>query len=207
MAANFGNNASKNSGKSKPPQQKQPTKPPTPLLSEYKMRSLTPVLSEHDMKQLRLWKDSLKSERNQKATHWDYAPPKQTQTLPEATPQPSRDWSPKLNSDPAPRSKNHHTEEQIDALLKQGIAPMMETARANNLLAKDNLNKLKLAIIKDLTASQTRPDEQDSKSPENRRTREKSPTLPRRASKSPDRSRTPYEVVDYQPMNRRTSRL
>jgi hypothetical protein len=49
-------------------------------------------------------------------------------------------------------------------------------------------------------------DRQDSKSPENRQTREKSPALPRRASKSPDRSRAPYEVIDYQPMNGRTSR-
>jgi hypothetical protein len=170
------------------------------------MRSLTPVLSEHDMKQLRLWKDSLKSEHDQKAAHWDYAPPKQTPTLSEATPQPSRDWSPKLNLNPAPRSKNHHTEEQIDALLKQGIATIMETTRADNLLAEDNLNKLTMAIIKDLTASQAQPDEQYSESPKNRRTREKSPTLLRRASKSPDRSRAPYEVVDYQPVNGRTSR-
>jgi hypothetical protein len=88
MAANFGNNTSKNPGKSKPPQRKQPTKPPTPLLSEYEMRSLTPVLSEHDMKQLRLWKDNLNSVRDEKAAHWDYAPPKQSLTLPEVTPQP-----------------------------------------------------------------------------------------------------------------------
>jgi hypothetical protein len=157
------------------------------------------------MKQLRLWKESLKSERDQKAAHWDYAPPKQNLTLPETAPQPSKDWSPKLNSDPAPRSKNYHTEEQIDALLKRGIATVMETARADSLLAEDNLNKLKLAIIKDLTASQARPNEQDSESPEHQRTREKPLTLPRRASKSPDRSRA-REVVDYQPLNGRTSR-
>jgi hypothetical protein len=82
----------------------------------------------------------------------------------------------------------------------------METARADNLLAKDNLSKLKLAIIKGLTASQAQPDRRDSKSHKNRRTRENSLALPRRASKSPDRSRVPYEVVDYQPMNGRTTR-
>jgi hypothetical protein len=82
----------------------------------------------------------------------------------------------------------------------------METARADSLLAEDNLSKLKLAIMKGLTASQAQPDRRDIKSPENQRTRETSPTLPRRASKSPDRSQAPYEVVDYQPMNGRTSR-
>jgi hypothetical protein len=170
------------------------------------MRSLTPVLSEYDMKQLRLWKDSLKTEHNQKAAHWDYAPPKQTPTLPEATLQSNKDQIPKTNLDPVPRSKNHHTEELIDALLKQGIATIMESAKADNLLAEDNLNKLKLAIIKDLTASQAQSNRRDNKSPANRRTREDSPALPRRASKSPDRSRAPYEVFDYQPMNGRTSR-
>jgi hypothetical protein len=118
----------------------------------------------------------------------------------------SRDWNPNLSPDSAPRSKNHYTEEQIDALLKQGIATIMETARADSLLAEDNLDKLKLAIIKDLTASQARPNEQDSESPEHQRTREKPLALPRRASKSPDRTRAPYEVVDYQPLNGRTSR-
>jgi hypothetical protein len=100
------------------------------------MRSLTPVLSEDDMKQLRLWKESLQSERDQKEAHWDYAPPKQTPTLPETAPQLSKNWSPKLNSDPATRSKNHHTEEQINALLKQGIATIMETARIDNILRR-----------------------------------------------------------------------
>jgi hypothetical protein len=153
MAANIGNNAPKNPGKSKPSQRKQPTKPPTPLLSEYEMRSLTPLLSEYDMNQLRLWKDSLKSDHDQKAAHWDYAPPKQTPTQPEAIPQPSRGWSPKPNLDPAPKSKNHHTEEQLNALLKQGIAALRETTGADSPLAEDNLSNLKLAIMKDLTAS------------------------------------------------------
>jgi hypothetical protein len=124
------------------------------------------VLSEHDMKQLRLWKDNLKSVHDEKATHWDYAPPKQAPTLPEVAPQPNKDWSPKLNLNSDPRSKNHHTEEQIDALLKQGMTTILETARADNLLAEDYLNKLKLAIIKDLTASQVQPNEQDSRPPE-----------------------------------------
>jgi hypothetical protein len=205
MAATFGNNAPKNAGKSKPLQRKQPTKPPTPLLSEYEMRPLTPVLSEDDMKQLRLWKESLQSEREQKAGHWDYAP-KQNPALPETAPRPSKDWSPKLNSNPTPKSKNHHTEEQIDALLKQGMATITKAARADGLLAEDNLNKLRLAIIKDLTASQAWPNEQDSESPEHRRTKERSLALPRRASRSPDHSRAPYEIVDYQPLKGRTSR-
>jgi hypothetical protein len=175
MAANIGNSALKNLEKSKLPQQKQPTKPPTPLLSEYKMRPLTPVLSEYDMRQLRLRKDSLKPESNQKAAHWSYTPLKQTPT-------PSKGPSPKPDPDPTPRSKNHHTEEQLDTLLKQGIAVLIETARADSLLAEDNLNKLKLAIMKDLTTPQAQSKRQNSESPENRRIRGESPILPRRTS-------------------------
>jgi hypothetical protein len=103
-------------------------------------------------------------------------------------------------------SKNRHTKEQLDAQLKQGIAVLMETARADSLLAEDNLNKLKLAIIKGLTTPQAQPKRQNSESPENRRTRSKSPILPRRASKSPDPFRAPYEIVDYPPVKGGTSR-
>jgi hypothetical protein len=170
------------------------------------MRSLTPVLSEYDMKQHQLRKDSLKPEHNQRAAHWNYAPPKQTSPPPETTLQPSRGQSPRPDLDSAPRSKNHHTEEQLDALLKQGIAALMETARADSLLAEDNLNKLKLAILKDLTTPQVQPDRRNSESPEGRRIKEESPIPPRRASKSPDHSRATYEIVDYQPLNGRISR-
>jgi hypothetical protein len=86
------------------------------------------------------------------------------------------------------------------------MTTILETARADNLLAEDYLNKLKLAIIKDLTTSQAQPNEQDSRPPEHQRTRGEPLTLPRRASKSPDRTRAPYEVVDNQPLNGRTSR-
>jgi hypothetical protein len=103
------------------------------------------------MKQLRLWKESLKSERDQKAAHWDYAP-KQNPALSETTPQPSEDWNPKFHSNPAPKPKNHHTEEQIDALLKQGLATITRAARAEGL-AEDNLDKLRMAIIKDCLPS------------------------------------------------------
>jgi hypothetical protein len=82
----------------------------------------------------------------------------------------------------------------------------METARADSLLAEESLNKLKLAIIKDLTASQVQPDGQNNEFPESRQTRGESPILPRRASKSPDHSRAPYEIVDYPPAKGRTSR-
>jgi hypothetical protein len=138
MATSIGNKALKNPGKSKPPQQMQPTKPLTPLLSEW--------------------------------------------------------------------SENHHAEEQIDAILKQGIDALMETAKANGPLAKNNFNKLKLAIMKDLATSQVQLDRRNSESPESKRTEEESPILPRRASKSPDHSQAPYVIVDYQPTNRRTSR-
>jgi hypothetical protein len=156
------------------------------------------------MKQLRLWKESLKSERDQKAAHWDYAP-KQNLALSETAPRPSEDWRPRLHSNSAPKSKNHHTEKQIDALLKQGLATIAKAARADGL-AEDNLDKLRMAIIKDLTTSQARPNEQDNEFPEHQQAKEKPLALPRRASRSPDRSRAPYEVVDYQPLNGRTSR-
>jgi hypothetical protein len=133
MTTNIGNGAFKNLRESKPPQQKQPIKPPTPLLSKW--------------------------------------------------------------------SKDHHTEEQIDAILKQGIDALMETARANGPLAENNFNKLKLAIMKDLATSQVQLNRQNSKSPKNRRTEEKSSIPPRRASKSPDHSQAPYVIVDYQPAN------
>jgi hypothetical protein len=104
------------------------------------------------------------------------------------------------------QTEDHHAEEKNDTTLEQKIDAFLGTMRANGPLAEDDFNKLKLAITEDLATTQAQLNGEGNKSPEGRRTRKKSPALPRRASKSPDRSRAPYKIVDYQPLNGRASR-
>jgi hypothetical protein len=100
--------------------------------------------------------------------------------------------------------------EEIAALAMQGAVIIMDAAKADKDMTAESLKKLKKCIQEKLFVSQALPTRRKSKSPADRKTKDKFPSLPRRASVMPprglSRSPPPSRSASSSPAPRKTGR-